>query len=76
MRKFGEDLTIVSNYLTGKCRENGASFFKKVHSEKTREDQHKLECGKFCSNTKKNKFSMSEVRHWNSDPEVAWSFHP
>ncbi|KAK4820992.1 hypothetical protein QYF61_009458 [Mycteria americana] len=64
-------------HLLGGCREDGASLFSEVHSNRTRGNRHESELGKFHLNYKgKELFYHEVVKHWNRDPEKLWDLHP
>ena len=60
-----------NNNLMGGDKEDIARHFSDISSDRTRGDEHKLKCNKFCLNTRKNFFTVWVVKHWHRLPREA-----
>uniref|UniRef100_A0A8B9QDW6 HTH CENPB-type domain-containing protein n=1 Tax=Apteryx owenii TaxID=8824 RepID=A0A8B9QDW6_APTOW len=58
-----EDTIRVYKYLMGECKEDGASLFSVISSERTRGNGHKWKYKKFHLNIRKNYFTVRLVKH-------------
>ena len=67
-RRLRLDLINVYKYLRGGCREDEASLFLVVPSEKTRVNRHKLKHRKFQLNMRGYFFTVRVTEHWNGLP--------
>ncbi|PKU36761.1 hypothetical protein llap_12933 [Limosa lapponica baueri] len=67
-RRLRGDLIYMYKYLKGGLKDDGAGLFSVVSSHRMRGNGHKLEHGKFHSNTRKNFFPVKVTEHWDRLP--------
>ena len=70
-RRLQENLILAFQYLKGAYRKAGEGLFIKACSGRMRENDFKLEEGKFRLDIRKKFFTVRVVRHWNRFPREA-----
>uniref|UniRef100_A0A8B9DSV2 Reverse transcriptase domain-containing protein n=1 Tax=Anser cygnoides TaxID=8845 RepID=A0A8B9DSV2_ANSCY len=67
-RRLGGDLINVYKYLRCGIQRDLANLFSVVCGDRTRGNGHKMEHRKFCTNMRKNFFTVRVMEHWNRLP--------
>ena len=74
-RRLRGDLIALSNFLKGRCGEEGFGLFSRA-ANGTRGHGHELQQSGFRWDVRKNVFSQRAVRRWNGCPGRWWSRCP
>jgi len=70
-RRLRGDLINVYKYLKCGIQRDMANFFSAVCGDRTRGNDHKLQHRKFCTNMRRNFFTVRVAEHWNRLPSGA-----
>ncbi|KFP36570.1 hypothetical protein N324_11257, partial [Chlamydotis macqueenii] len=70
-RRLQGDLIAVFQYLQGAYKKYGERLFSRACCDRTRGNDFKIEGGRFRLDTRKKKFTMRVVEHWNRLPREA-----
>jgi len=64
------DLLNMCKYLKGVCKEEGASLFSVMPSDRPRGSGHKLKCRRFPPDIRKHFFTVTVTEHWHRLPRA------